>query len=549
MTEREYPSNDILEAISRCAAVMDDEAQLKDELHVLRLSSDPLAHFATSLIDLERARRGYPDARAAVPEVAESLWVFWNEGEGPELAVAHPLLEGLWKQASALLEGFELQRLEGALLDCWKARADAAHLKVAIEALLPEGNRRVEFARCLYHLELSRLLVDSSRAEFARRTGLLAEAYQDLGVASELIGGDPGLEHLWKEVVPYLDEFYEHLEEEARRRAKPTDEERPAKPSTEPDAHSRTTDPDLQLEAALSGRSMGQGASWPTTGPRDPTQLPTEKWNAPAPPAAGPSTEVATAFSDPSPHVIGERDEAFAHHPTEQPEVPREETPVEAPRAEEPPAIPVPDMEEPVLEADALGVEEVAESEVVDAGEFELVEEIDEVVAVPPPLPSQSAGQEPRPDRGTTDFWIHTFQTLEVLPGELGRSARIFACETRADRKRLSNFVDSLAPHLAVPEARAFACLIGLMVAGQTKEKGLFGQANPRRTEALAAALPYLQTTVEAAARATVWFEFDGPQTQAALATGLSLLVEYLAYCNRTQQDPLAAHTVDAFAG
>jgi len=170
-------------------------------------------------------------------------------------------------------------------------------------------------------------------------------------------------------------------------------------------------------------------------------------------------------------------------------------------------------------------------------------------VAVPPPLPGQSMRNESRPDRATTDFWVHTFQALEVLPGELGRSARIFACETRADRKRLGNFVDSLAPHLAVPEARAFACLIGLMVAGQTKEKSLFGQANPRRAEALAAALPYLQTTVEAAARATVWFEFDGPQTQAALATGLSLLIEYLAYCNRTQQDPLAAHTVDAFAG
>ena len=65
--EGESPSSDILDAISRCAAAMDDEAQLRDELHVLRLSSDPLAHFATSLIDLERARRGDPEARAAVP--------------------------------------------------------------------------------------------------------------------------------------------------------------------------------------------------------------------------------------------------------------------------------------------------------------------------------------------------------------------------------------------------------------------------------------------------------------------------------------------------
>jgi hypothetical protein len=100
-----------------------------------------------------------------------------------------------------------------------------------------------------------------------------------------------------------------------------------------------------------------------------------------------------------------------------------------------------------------------------------------------------------------------------------------------------------------VPEARAFACLIGLMLAGQTKEKSLFGQPNPRRAEALAAALPYLATSPEAASHVAVWFELDGAETQAALARGLQLLAGYLAYCVRTRQDPLALPTVDSFTG
>ena len=567
--EGESPSSDILDAISRCAAAMDDEAQLRDELHVLRLSSDPLAHFATSLIDLERARRGDPEARAAVPEVAESLLVFWNDGDGPELAQTHPFLQGLWAAASSLLERFELGRLDEALFDCWKARTDAGRLTVAIEELLPEGNRRVEFARCLYHLELARLMVDSSRAEFARRAGLLSEAYQDSAVADELIGRDPGLEHLWKEVVPYLDEFFEHLEEEAKRRAKPPDET----PAVQPDANSSPTDPGFRLEDVLSDAAKGQGSPWPTPEPQDAATISTEKWNVPTPAPVGPPVP----YRDPL-DFIGEGEPAQGKQPhafrtlqgkrsslrQTPPELaavealPTEVVPVETPTPEPITVEEAPVAEEPILEAEALGVEEVleddGEGELVNSDEFELVEEVEEVGGPPPgtagrrqtPSSAQPA-HEPAPDRATTDFWLHTFQTLELLPGELGRNARILACETRADRKRLSGFIDSLAPHLAVPEARAFACLIGLMLAGQTKEKSLFGQSNPRRAEALAAALPYLQTSVEAAAKATVWFELDGLQTQAALTSGLSLLVEYLAFCNRTQKDPLAARTVEAF--
>jgi hypothetical protein len=575
VTEQDSPSNDILDAISRCAAVMDDDESVKDELHLLRLSSDPLAHFATSLIDLERARRGVPEAREAVGELAESLLVFWRDGDGAELAATHPFLDALWTQAATLMSSFERQRFDQALAACWGARTDAGHLTLAIEDLLPEGGRRVEFARCLYHLELARLLVDTSRAEFARRAGLLAEAYRDAEVAAELIAGDPGLEHLWNDIVPYLDEFFEHLEEQAQRRAKSGGfEVAPGEARTSRDVHTRTTDPDFQLEVALEQEGARSG---PTPRPVALAPLPDARPTLPNLPAA--PADDAPGDDAPAPggfRTLAGRRSPGPETPTQgvpqAEEAPPEEAPVVA-GVEEPEPVPEPEPEpvpepepepvpepepEPVLDADALGVEEVGASALEGSGEYDLIEEVlDDGSApasratgapVPPPLPPTTS-HEAKPSKATSEFWLHTFQSLELLPGELGRSARILASETRADRKRLNEFIDTLAPHLVVPEARAFACLLGLMLAGQTKEKSLFGQPNPRRAEALAAALPYLQTTPDAAARAAVWFELDGPETQAALARGLSLLVGYLAFCNRTGKDPLAGPTVEAFTG
>ena len=580
VTEQASPSTDILDAISRCAAVMGDDERLQDELHALRLSSDPVSLLATSLIDLERARRGVQEARAAVAEIAESLLVFWRDGSGLDLARAHPLLESLWEQASSLLSGFEAQRFKRGLAACWEARTDAGHLTLAIEELVPEGDRRVEFARCLYHLELARLLVDSSRAEFARRAGLLAEAYQDPAVATELVGGDPGLEHLWKEVVPYLDEFFEHLEAQAERQAKADasgEEAGASAPSEAIDLHTRRTDPGFQLEAALERESdsVRAGAALRPSGiralpppPSGDAQFPTEEdWSVPSPAAEGaeltPSAEPTPVEGLPgdtaAARVVPGFRTLIGRRSPLAPQGERREDAQEG--GEEPPV--VAGVEEPILEAEALGIEEVPpgslEGPLEISGEYELVEEVTDIGEgpTPPPLPptpsqgvrplAQKVSHEPRANKATADFWLHTFQSLELLPGDGGRSARILSCETRADRKRLNEFIDSLAPHLAVPEARGFACLLGLMLAGQTKEKSLFGQPNPRRAEALAASLPYLATTTEAAMHAAVWFELDGPETQAALAQGLSLLVGYLAYCNRTQQDPLASSTVDAF--
>jgi len=101
--------------------------------------------------------------------------------------------------------------------------------------------------------------------------------------------------------------------------------------------------------------------------------------------------------------------------------------------------------------------------------------------------------------------------------------------------------------HLAVPEARAFAALVRLVLAGETKEKSLFGQSNPRRKEALTAAFSLLAPTPEAAGKAAVWFELDGAETRESLSRGLELLYPFLAFCSRHALDPLEAATVSQY--
>jgi hypothetical protein len=200
--------------------VLESPAELRTEVHRLRAQPGETALFAAALFDLERARRGDTEARTQLLEVADSLLVFWRDRSGDGLADSHPALGPLWATASALLISFEVKRFTRALDACWEARGDAATLQVAIQGLQPPGNRRVEFAACLYHLELARLFVDSSRGEFARRAGLIHEAYHSKEVADELVGEDPGLQHLWKELIPYLDEFFEALEDEAERKSR-----------------------------------------------------------------------------------------------------------------------------------------------------------------------------------------------------------------------------------------------------------------------------------------------------------------------------------------
>jgi hypothetical protein len=539
LSSQEPLPDDVAETIARCADALGDLDRLRDELHVLRLSSDPRGQFATSLFDLERARRGDAEAREQLTEVADALLVFWREGTGEDLAQLHPALEELWASAASLLANFEARRFERAAAACWAARgdlpsanSDMSALAEAIEGLQPEGNRRVEFARCLYHLELARAQVEGSRAEFARRAGLLAEAYQDSTVAQQLVGDDTGLAHLWAELVPYLDEFFEGLEEQAERRRLAATR---AEVKTDPGLAVAPTEQAPAVERRIPGFNT-------LTGQRDEF-------------LAG-RGDVITPMQSPAEHDLTPRESQAVTPDTLDDDL--VEAVVEG-VADAPPPPPPADFTPPGAWFPPS----------TPGGEIELAadEFLEATPSGPPPPPPPPPNLTPArglatpvaeelslddfddtPDTPTLDFWAHTFETLQLLPNdETGRGSRILSVDGRAERKRLSEYVDSLAPHLAVHEARAMSGLIRLMLAGQTKEKTLFGQPNPRRAEAMAAALPFLASTPAAAGHVAVWFELDGPETEATLQQGLALLADYLSFCARVQKDPLHPDTVSLF--
>lgn len=615
--------DDVAETIDRCAAAVRDLDALRETLHELRLSSDPRAQFATALFDLDRARRGDPEARTTMLQVADALLAFWREGTGEELAAGHPELTRLWNEAASLLVTFEEKRLARLLQACWDAREDAALLKVAVADLQPDGYRRVEFARCLYHLELARLFEQESRAEFATRAGLLAEAYQDEAVANELIGDDAGLRHLWDELVPYLDEFFEHQERQAYLQSANQTTNRVPAVRLDDDTTAPVGRP-LSLDAARSPEALADSHQVPSFR----TLVGERAGSLPPPPITPPSgtpdfgdtdghaaeTKRVAALDTASVTTPKEATLAVAEPESEDVDVdvtPDEPvravaraavartvdlTPVEVPAAAPPP--PPTDLTPPG--AWKRPPDDASDDVVLDAeldagppgppppsanltppgswfppstpsGEVELVDALEaDAVAPPPPPPALTPAHgvraaddvdiveavdasppepEPEPDDATLAFWAHTFETLQMAPGADGRAAqRLFATETRADRKRLVEYLDSLRPHLAVPEARAFACLVRLMLAAQTKEKGLFGQANPVRMEAVEAALALLAPTPAAAGHAAVWFELDGPETRETLAKGLDVVTRFLAYCHREQVDPLDARARHRFA-
>lgn len=376
--------------------------------------------FAAALFELELARRGDVDSRANLAVHAGVLLTFWRDGSGDELANRSPPLERLWLSLAPMLVQFERKRLELALAMCWKVRDDTEALREAIETLEPQGQRHVEFARCLYYLELTRRGDEPSREAFSQRVRLLSDAYRDVALANDLIGPDAGLRILWGELQPYLDDFFESLE--------------------------------------------------PAASPQEPTRK----------------------VKNP---LLGEK-------PPKPPPPPDEELSIEL--------VEVPDAPPPVLDAELL-VDD-------DAG----------------------------PDAATQAFWGYAFASLRAVGTDATRT-RMLASETKEDRARLGTFLDGLKAHLAVPEARAFGALTRLMLVAEMKEKTLFGQTNPRRTEALQAALSLLSADGAAAARAAVWFAADGPVTDAALGRGLELLVPFLAFCARHSLDPVSPETVQRY--
>ncbi len=512
---------EVAQTIHRCADALPDLPRLRDELHALRLLSDPYAQFATALFDLERARRGDPEARSAMLELADQLLVFWRAGSGVELARSHPVLEDLWETAASLLASFETKRFAKALKACWNARTEPVLLQVAIRDLLPEGNRRVEFARCLYHLELARQFVDTSRAEFAKRAGLLSEAYQSPEVADLLVGDDPGLRVLWDEVVPYLDEFFEMLEQDAARRQRAL-QTTPTAPVAAVARRELKTDPEL-LAAPLIEAEAEDDIE---------VELPEAMASAPPPPPQAGSDTL-------DPDVVFEAEEPAG--PLAAPPPPSDMTPpgswfppgARVPQPPPPPRPSLPTPGPPPMEVDLddvdLQVEEVAPRRPV--------RNLDVVL------------DEPDPDARHQAFWQHSIKALSLLPDPNTPRVvrRLLNSDNRADRKTLTSYLDELEPWLDVDDARAFAALLKLMLAGQLKEKSLFGQVNTRRSEAFAEAFSLLAATPRAAGHGATWFVMDGPETLTALHRGLDGLVRFLAFCAREQKDPLDVAVQKAF--
>lgn len=568
--------------IARCAAVLEDLSALKDELGELRKHTEQKALFATALFDLERARRGDPDARTQILEVADSLLVFWRDRSGDALADSHPALGPLWAHASSLLVSFEMKRFKRALDACWEAKGDAATLQVAIQGLQPAGNRRVDFAACLYHLELARLFVDSSRSEFAKRASLVHEAYHSPETANELVGDDEGLKHLWKELIPYLDEFFEALEAEQERKARssradvvtaPGGSAAVPVPDTTPVPTAPPPPPSVPAEAPIAVTFVGPTPVKPksdfdaTTDPSGRPLVESIETNAvpPAapPPRAGPVSGVfdlwlqepnkpsAPPPPPPPPSAtsgIVEAVEILEPLPSGPPPPPANFTPapgsikamhfdphapdVTAPRPPPPPnTTPVPrSRASPGNESGILDLNDIVE----------------EVQPPPPPMGSRPSFDvemgDYEPDEAAQTFWRFTEGALGLLPpaDEPRMDRRALSADGRAERKKLTTWLDQVTRRFdTVPEAKAFACLVKLYLAAQLKEKGLFGGVNQKRKEAFVAALGLLSAEPLAAGHCAVWFELDGKETLEKLGDGLDVLTDYLQYCARENLDPL----------
>lgn len=555
---------------------MGDLDRLRDELHGLRLSSDPRAQFATALFDLDRARRGDPEARNELIDVADRLLVFWHEGSGVEFAKMHPELEELWASATSLLVSFEQKRFKKALAQCWENRSNVTLLQEAIEELEPVGNRRVEFARCLYHLELARQFVDASRAEFARRAGLLSEAYQSEEVARELVGDDKGLEHLWTDLKPYLDEFFEMMEEQAAKRARAA-----ALAAAEAEIASRRTPPG-GLPPATPERPKTDPALPVPQAIRD--FLPTDPAVPIVPEVIEPEMIVELAEAPEVPSFRSLMSKAVPPPPPPNTTPPGSWLPPPGFVSPGIPPAPPGSTTEPSDEIDVIEALEAAPAAPPPAppdltppgswipgadGEIEIVEAEDgppppptmtpaEGIQPPPPPPRARRQmldivlEEDDPDQATMAYWAFATKALDLLPDprQPRPAMRLLNVESRTDRKRLTEFLESAQPYAQQnADAQAFSCLLRLMLAGQLKEKSLFGQPNARRAEAFMDAFALLSTNPRAAGHGAVWFEMDGPETLQALHRGLDVMTQYVAWCARERRDPLDRSAQAEFLG
>lgn len=246
------------EQITRCLAAAEDAVALREELGGLALLPGQRAEFAFCLFSLDLARLGEAEAKA---QFARHAGVLLEAHRDPALAAAllagNEALEQRWQRFVPLLAEFDraLQgepalapdrtllephplrvspsppatpgepttqdgdpelAIDAAAEAAYAVRADAAALHEALQGFgaLPPSDR-VEFALCLFNLELVRLGDEQAKAPFVERTGFLLLAYRDRALADALVGGSSGLRALWTDLVPYLEEFFEPAEEEA----------------------------------------------------------------------------------------------------------------------------------------------------------------------------------------------------------------------------------------------------------------------------------------------------------------------------------------------
>ncbi|MCL2179453.1 MAG: hypothetical protein FWC28_00275 [Proteobacteria bacterium] len=201
---------DVERQILLCIQSLSLPKRLAPALDELRQHPSERAQLVVALLELEHARRGSMESKAKIPQIAELLLRAWRNGKPAALLKEDPTLLKLWDEAVVLLKLFEAKRLSKQLNDCWDAREDAPRLKAAVTALSPPGHRRVEFAICLYSLQLVRLGIQEAECEFHRRVLLLKEAFFSPALASQLQGSNIGLSQLWQEVQPILTHYFSH---------------------------------------------------------------------------------------------------------------------------------------------------------------------------------------------------------------------------------------------------------------------------------------------------------------------------------------------------
>lgn len=123
-----------------------------------------------------------------------------------------------------------------------------------------------------------------------------------------------------------------------------------------------------------------------------------------------------------------------------------------------------------------------------------------------------------------------------------------FETASSRDLDRMDAFLNQALSYAdLVSTARGMASLGHLFLATHLRMKTLFGKRNQRRAQAVRTGLVRLPADLEAVEHAAAVFELEGGAAMLGFEKVLELLLDFLAYCHQTRQDPRAAATVDAY--